>query len=444
MAWRSVESLKKLKEQILEKWPNADKTQFGTIGDAAHQATTSDHNPEADGTVDAMDIPHQPEIGLDTYRLADILLNSRDKRIKYLISNRRIGGDENYAKRNNVKPWTWGPYNGVNPHDHHMHISVNDEGQDDRTPWKIEEESHVGWNSGRGSWYSQFKGKYTWVDRNDTPNSNALGVPDSAQGVAFYNEATLGKWFKIRYPNGYESVEQQTDIGPAPRTGRAIDISAAAADRAGYSPNNFPTDDMFYWEPAEAPSAVANLSPAQQAVAYSKLRGGVVVHEPDSPPEPNSVEEAFKQFREQQVVWTDWLQEHVVKQPTSNEFLDLWNEIKPVLMNNKGTLLFIISQLPLSTQAKLFRLGLSGGIPLASMETPMETKGFLQSKTIWGVIMMLAPTVAQLFGLHIGADDIGNAGQLIQTIIEAVGGLLAIYGRATATTTVSAAPIVKS
>jgi hypothetical protein len=103
--------------------------------------------------------------------------------------------------------------------------------------------------SGKGSWYSQYKGKYTWVDTGDKPNSNALGVPDDEQGCAFYNQKTLGDWFDVTAPNGKTLRLCQTDVGPHPKTGRKIDIAAVAAERFGYSPKNFPTDEIFYWRP---------------------------------------------------------------------------------------------------------------------------------------------------------------------------------------------------
>lgn len=129
-------------------------------------------------------------------------------------------------------------------------------------------------NSGKGSWYSQFNGKYRWVDTGDAPNSNSLGVPDDAQGVAFYNNATLGLWFEVQAPNGVRAIVQQTDIGPAPSTGRQIDISAAIGELLGYTPTDFPTDGTFHWRPIAPPAAVASLSKKQQAVAYRDIRKG--------------------------------------------------------------------------------------------------------------------------------------------------------------------------
>lgn len=126
--------------------------------------------------------------------------------------------------------------------------------------------------NGKGSWYSQYRGKYKWEDDGDAPNSNALGVPDDAQGVSFYNSKTLGKWFVVTAPNGKTSLEQQTDVGPHPKTGRKIDISAVAAERFGYTPSNFPTDGIFKWEPADPLKEVANLMPKRQAIKYRDLR----------------------------------------------------------------------------------------------------------------------------------------------------------------------------
>jgi Domain of unknown function (DUF1906) len=134
------------------------------------------------------------------------------------------------------------------------------------------ESPEIAFNRGRGSVYSWFTGKYVWKDSGDAPNSNALMVPDDCQGVSFYDHHTLGKWFEIRAPNGNTSLEQQTDIGPAPWTGRGIDISAVCAERLGYSPFNFPTNGVFYWRLAATPTQVAELSPRQQAKKWLQIR----------------------------------------------------------------------------------------------------------------------------------------------------------------------------
>lgn len=105
--------------------------------------------------------------------------------------------------------------------------------------------------SSKGSWYSQYKGRYHWKDPEDEPGSNALGVPDDQQGIALPSHKTLGDWFWVTAPNGVTLKLQQTDIGPSSYTGRTIDISAVAAEHFGYSPETFPTDEgLFTWIPA--------------------------------------------------------------------------------------------------------------------------------------------------------------------------------------------------
>jgi hypothetical protein len=128
-----AESLIKLRDQINQMAPGRDTSSDGTIGDAAHQARTSDHNPDADGVVTAMDITHDPAHGVDAGAIAEMLRVSQDPRIKYVISNRQIFSSMN-------SPWTWRPYDGANAHTKHVHISVIDDKAlyDDVRPWAID------------------------------------------------------------------------------------------------------------------------------------------------------------------------------------------------------------------------------------------------------------------------------------------------------------------
>ncbi len=119
MAWRVAKALLTLRDQVNARWPNRNKDSDGTIGNAEHSARSSDHNPTDAGIVCAMDITHDPKSGCDSYALAEVLRASRDPRIKYIISNRKICSSQ-------VDAWNWRPYHGSNPHDHHVHISVLD------------------------------------------------------------------------------------------------------------------------------------------------------------------------------------------------------------------------------------------------------------------------------------------------------------------------------
>jgi hypothetical protein len=133
MVWRVADSLVTLRDQINTLAPDRDKSSDGTIGDQSHQARKSDHNPNAAGVVQAMDITNDPAHGLVSRDIAELLRLSQDRRIKYVISNRQIFSST-------VSPWQWRPYTGVNAHTKHVHISVVDDPKfyDDSEPWALE------------------------------------------------------------------------------------------------------------------------------------------------------------------------------------------------------------------------------------------------------------------------------------------------------------------
>lgn len=114
--WWVSAALLSLRDEVNEAWPNRDKTYDGTIGDAAHAARGSDHNPLPDGEVCALDIT---TVGIDAPWLAEHLaaLAPVDPRVKYVIFNRRIFDLS-------VSP-DWRPYTGEDPHTDHIHLSVH-------------------------------------------------------------------------------------------------------------------------------------------------------------------------------------------------------------------------------------------------------------------------------------------------------------------------------
>jgi len=70
----------------------------------------------------------------------------------------------------------------------------------------------------------------------------ASGAPTSQPGIAVYNQTTLKGYWKVTTPNGRTQVIQQTDIGPAPWTGRIMDFTYSSLSLFGYSEGNFPTN----------------------------------------------------------------------------------------------------------------------------------------------------------------------------------------------------------
>lgn len=103
--------------------PLRKKASDGLLPSAAHlkQSPTSDHN-----TGYAVDLTHDPKNGIDC---ADIFEKLKDdKRVKYLIFQGKIWSKEK-AKQGNRK------YTGSNPHNKHLHISINDAYGNDISPW---------------------------------------------------------------------------------------------------------------------------------------------------------------------------------------------------------------------------------------------------------------------------------------------------------------------
>lgn len=130
MSWTVNPSLLRLRAQIDAAHPHRDESSDGTIGNAAHQAEKSDHNPDAFDVVNAMDITHDPKNGVDCNVIAEALRKSMDPRISYVIWNKRMFSS---YRAHGVLPWSWRVYNGESPHDHHMHVSAVASGKD----WSI-------------------------------------------------------------------------------------------------------------------------------------------------------------------------------------------------------------------------------------------------------------------------------------------------------------------
>ena len=114
-----------LREQIDDSYPDRDRQSDGWIGDAAHAARPSDHNPDPiNGIVRAIDVDKdldtRPSTGAYLADQIRLCAKSGDKRIAYVIYSGKIAS----AK----KSWSWRPYDGINRHDHHIHISFTKEG----------------------------------------------------------------------------------------------------------------------------------------------------------------------------------------------------------------------------------------------------------------------------------------------------------------------------
>lgn len=138
--WRVAKSLLTLRDEVNEAAPNRSKASDGTIGDAAHCRRRSDHNPWVRdgniGVVTAMDITDDPSDGCSANDIAEAIRRNRDRRVKYIIWNRRIA---NSSAIGGTPAWEWRTYTGSNPHTQHIHISVKSDkpNYDSTVDWQV-------------------------------------------------------------------------------------------------------------------------------------------------------------------------------------------------------------------------------------------------------------------------------------------------------------------
>jgi hypothetical protein len=116
---REAYSLQQLETELQEFYPD---TTTWEVGDKRHQATWSDHNKNAAGVYCAKDILSDGGLPLAAF-VAWITANPHPN-LRYVIYKRKI-----YQRKNGFREQ---PYNGVNAHDSHVHVSVGN-GPDGRS-----------------------------------------------------------------------------------------------------------------------------------------------------------------------------------------------------------------------------------------------------------------------------------------------------------------------
>jgi hypothetical protein len=109
---RLAPSLINLFDELNLRWPHRDHKSDGWIGDKAHQARQSDHNPDSRGIVHAIDIDAD---GIDTGLVVGMTARL-DRATEYVIFNRWI-----YSRSRDFEPKR---YTGSNPHTGHIHVSI--------------------------------------------------------------------------------------------------------------------------------------------------------------------------------------------------------------------------------------------------------------------------------------------------------------------------------
>ena len=125
-----------LRKQTDRRWPGRDRRSDGWVGDAAHSARKSDHNPDKDGWVHALDIDENMgkrgpwRNGRTARQLANQLrlyaasdLPGAD-RIKYVVYEGRLTSGTYRATWWKWRKGNWGHYQ-------HIHISFTSKAKKD-------------------------------------------------------------------------------------------------------------------------------------------------------------------------------------------------------------------------------------------------------------------------------------------------------------------------
>jgi hypothetical protein len=130
-----------LRDQLNARFPDRDKQSDGWIGDSAHSARKSDHNPDKRGWVHAIDIDEnfghgKWRNGRNAQALADqILAYARSglpgaDRVKYVVYENAIASGTYKSVWFKWRKGSWG-------HEAHVHISFTEKAQKDGRDWPL-------------------------------------------------------------------------------------------------------------------------------------------------------------------------------------------------------------------------------------------------------------------------------------------------------------------
>jgi hypothetical protein len=131
--WVLIPCLKALFTEFDRIAPARDDASDGSIGNAAHEAEVSDHNPDETGSVPIHDADHLNEVhaidvdnnlnesDLTMEKVVQFLLgrcrSGAEKRLRYIIYNRRIWSASS--------GWVQKTYTGPSAHTEHAHFSAS-------------------------------------------------------------------------------------------------------------------------------------------------------------------------------------------------------------------------------------------------------------------------------------------------------------------------------
>lgn len=141
MTWKLVAGGVTLRNQLNARFPNRDKASDGALGDSKHKARVSDHNPDKNGWVHALDIDEN--FGKGKWRNGRNGRALADQIVAYAASG-LPGSDrvKNVVYENQVASGTykntWWKFRGSGyGHTAHIHISFTSKAQKDGQIWPL-------------------------------------------------------------------------------------------------------------------------------------------------------------------------------------------------------------------------------------------------------------------------------------------------------------------
>lgn len=133
-----------LRNQINEAFPGRDKASDGWIGDAAHQARVSDHNPDRRGIVHAIDVDEDLAKNVDARELADELVElartgEDGGRLKYVVYEDQVASGTYRTLRVDGKyvDVYWRFRGHGYGHTKHLHVSFTEAAEHDASPFPL-------------------------------------------------------------------------------------------------------------------------------------------------------------------------------------------------------------------------------------------------------------------------------------------------------------------
>lgn len=209
-----VPCLDALRSEFNRNFPARDKSSDGWIGDTAHQASKSDHNPDDRGIVHAVDVDEDLRAPGATMRecVEEVVRRHRaglDNRLTYVIYERTIWSAS----------YDWRPrvYSGANPHDKHAHFSASyiRARENSRAPFGVED-------------------IVTQADRDDIVNRVVAQLKPLIAAVPTARENAETIWNGSRFTNPYSgAVQPAADyLRFAPSKQATLDVHAAVLELA--------------------------------------------------------------------------------------------------------------------------------------------------------------------------------------------------------------------